>query len=196
MKFKNYLKSLLTLKPIFILIVVFSATQQSCSDPKTIEDTAVTRNTSEEKNTAMQIAEPKKPLSEDFKTYWYAGNAEITSFNLQQVRYGETRDGTAVMIYVTEPFLNKKQVKADAHHDDNVPVLKLNATKNYLTGIYPYAIMTSSFYPVHDNDHALKLSFSSQEWCGQVYAQLNNRANFEIMSHSYFESEADQNVSR
>ncbi|MBT8254131.1 MAG: septum formation inhibitor Maf, partial [Bacteroidia bacterium] len=31
-----------------------------------------------------------------------------------------------------------------------------------------------------------------QEWCGNVYAQINNREDYEVMSHSYFESEADQ----
>ena len=144
------------------------------------------------KETTVEI--PKKALSEAFKKYWYAGQAEITSYKLQQARYGEQRDGKAVLIYVTEPFLNGKQVKAEGSHPDNIPVLKLNSTKNYLTGIYPYSIMSSSFYPVYDNQHAVKLSFSSQEWCGQVYAQLNNREKFDVMSHSYFESEADQNL--
>ena len=137
---------------------------------------------------------PKETLSQAFKDYWYAGEAEITSYKLQQARYGETRDGEAVLIYVTEPFLPEVQVKADTSHPDNVPVLKLNATKNFLTGIYPYSIMTSTFYPVHNNQHAIKVAFSSQEWCGQMYAQLNNRENFEVMSHSYFEGEADQNL--
>ena len=136
---------------------------------------------------------PKKALTDTFKEYWYAGEAEITSYKLQQARYGETRDGHAVLIYVTEPFLPTKQVKADENHPDNVSVLKLNSTKNYLTGIYPYSIMSSSFYPVYDNQHAIKVSFSAQEWCGHVYAQVNNREKFEIMSHSYFENEADQN---
>lgn len=135
---------------------------------------------------------PKKQLSQEFKDYWYNGTAEITSYKLEQARYGEMREGTAVMIYVTEPFLPDAQVKADNNNKSNIPVLKLNSTKNYITGIYPYSIMTSSFYPVHDNQHALKLSFSSQEWCGHVYAQLNNKDDFEIMSHSYFESEGDQ----
>lgn len=138
---------------------------------------------------------PKKELSTSFKKYWYAGKAEITSYTLQQARYGELRDGNAVLIYVTEPFLADKQVKADTENTDNIPVLKLNKTKNYLTGIYPYSIMTSNFYPVYDNNHALKISFSAQEWCGQVYAQLNNKEKFEISSHSYFESEADQKIS-
>ncbi|MDP5061004.1 MAG: septum formation inhibitor Maf [Maribacter sp.] len=149
------------------------------------------------KTLAMTTAEvdtelPKKQLSEEFKKYWYNGTAEITSYNLEQARYGELREGSAVMIYVTEPFLPGAQVKADNSDKNNIPVLKLNSTKNYLTGIYPYSIMTSSFYPVQDNQHALKLSFSSQEWCGHVYAQLNNKDDFEIMSHSYFESEGDQ----
>lgn len=142
-------------------------------------------------NAEIAPAADKKPISEEFKKYWYAGEAEITSYKLEQARYGELREGSAVLIYVTEPFHNQKQVKADGNNPDNIPVLKLNSTKKYLTGIYPYSIMSSSFYPVHDNGHAIKVSFSSQEWCGQVYAQLNNRDAFEIMSHSYFESEAD-----
>ncbi|WP_421807434.1 septum formation inhibitor Maf [Flagellimonas sp.] len=136
---------------------------------------------------------PKRPISDNFKDYWYAGEAEITSYQLKQARYGELRDGNAVMIYVTEPFLAKEQVKANNSNPDNVSVLKLNATKNFLTGIYPYSIMSSTFYPVYDNQHALKTSLSVQEWCGHVYSQLNNREMFEFMSHSYFEGEADQN---
>ncbi len=136
----------------------------------------------------------KRILSEEFKKYWYAGDAEITSYKLVQARYGEYRDGTAMLIYVTEPFLKKEQVKADEHQADNIPVLKLNSTKNFLTGIYPYSIMTSSFYPVRDQGHALKVTFSMQEWCGHVYGQLNNRDKFEIEAHSYFESEGDQKL--
>ena len=76
-------------------------------------------------------------LAEEFKKYWYNGTAEITSYKLEQARYGEIREGSAVMIYVTEPFLPEQQVKADNSHKTNIPVLKLNSTKNYITGIYP-----------------------------------------------------------
>lgn len=145
-------------------------------------------------NTKTVVEKPKKKLSQEFKEYWYSGQAEITSYALEQPRYGQMREGHAVLVFVTEPFLADKQVKADARKSDNIPVLKLNSTKKYLTGVYPYSIMSSSFYPVHDNAHALKVTFSAQEWCGQVYAQLNNRDQFEVMSHSYFESEADQNL--
>ncbi|SEK31233.1 hypothetical protein SAMN04487910_0224 [Aquimarina amphilecti] len=139
------------------------------------------------------VLTPAKELSEDFKKYWYAGNAEITSYKLEQARYGEMREGKAVLVYVTEDFLVNEQVKADYQNPDNIPILKLNATKKFNTGIYPYSIMQSIFYPVANNQHALKVSSSMQEWCGHVYAQLNNREKYELMSHSYFQGEADQN---
>jgi len=170
---------------VFALLISFT---ESCKQKASEEKVELAMNT--------EITPPvvEKPISEEFKKYWYAGEAEITSYTLEQARYGEIRKGNAVLIYVTEPFHNQKQVKADGNNPDNIPVLKLNSTKNYLTGIYPYSIMNSSFYPVHDNSHAIKVSFSSQEWCGHVYAQLNNREKFEIMSHSYFESEADTEI--
>jgi len=181
---KTWIKLEVSVLLLFAALSVFESCKEQAAESKM--DMAL----NEEKIVEM----PKKALTEAFKKYWYAGDAEITSYKLQQARYGEVRDGKAVLIYVTEPFRNEKQVKADDSHADNIPVLKLNSTKNYLTGIYPYSIMNSSFYPVHDNQHAIKLSFSSQEWCGQVYAQVNNREKFDVMSHSYFESEADQNL--
>jgi len=172
---------------LLVLAFTFVLTQ-SCNREKN-------KNTNEVALRTEAPAElPKKPISDEFKKYWYAGTAEISSYKLLQARYGEIREGNAVLIYVTEPFHNKKQVKADQNNANNIPVLKLNSTKNYLTGIYPYSIMSSSFYPVDDNQHALKVSFSAQEWCGQVYAQINNRDVFEIKSHSYFESEGDQSI--
>jgi len=179
---KNFpLKS--TFYSIFGIILMFT----SCK-----EKTSSSGDTSIKGRIEKESIAPQKKLSQDFKDYWYNGTAEITSYSLEQARYGELREGIAVLIYVTEPFLPDLQVKADKSDSDNIPVLKLNATKNYITGIYPYSIMTSSFFPVYNNQHSLKLSFSSQEWCGQVYAQLNNKEDFEIMSHSYFGSEADQ----
>ena len=139
-----------------------------------------------------EVTKPSEKLTEAFKSYWYGGEAEITSYKLEQARYGEIREGNAVLVFVTEDFLPKEQVKADNYSKENTPVLKLNATKNFNTGIYPYSIMQSTFYPVSNNRHALKISASVQEWCGHVYSQLNNRDTFEIKSHSYFQSEADQ----
>ena len=182
------MKNSLTFRGALLLVVLALITTQSCKQ-KQVENSPIIAMTDE-----VEKAPSKKTVTEEFKKYWYSGEAEISSYSLNQARYGEMRRGNAVLIYVTEPFHAIKQVKADQNNSDNIPVLKLNSTKNYLTGIYPYSIMSSSFYPVHDSQHALKVSFSSQEWCGQVYAQLNNKDLFEIKSHSYFESEGDEHL--
>lgn len=174
-----------------ILLVLCFLMLPSCKDQQVAKDQALG---TEPMSESADDLPSKTPFlqSQDFKEYWYTGEAEITSYQLEQVRYGELRDGKAVLVFVTEDFLPKQQVKADNYGKDNSPILKLNATKNFNTGIYPYTIMQSTFYPVSNTKHALKLSCSIQEWCGHVYTQLNNRAQFEVMSHSYFENEADQ----
>jgi hypothetical protein len=140
-------------------------------------------------------------LSENFGDYWYQGQAELTSYDLQQVRYGEKRDGHAVLIYVTEDFSKSKQVKLDnpeAAGDDSEKVMKLNFTKKFDTGIYPYSIMTSVFSPVYPETdlHARKITTSVQEWCGHVFMQLNNEgAKYQVDTRSYFESEGDEDTS-
>ncbi|WP_010136103.1 hypothetical protein [Ochrovirga pacifica] len=129
-----------------------------------------------------------------FKTYWYAGKAEITSYNLEQARYGEIRNGHAVMIFVTEPFSKKHNTKADKNHSENTTVLKLNTTKKFNTGIYPYSIMTSTFVPVKNPKASLKISSSSQEWCGHEYIELTNKNNAYILHNfSYFQGESFTN---
>ena len=182
-----------SIKSITVFVSVLSAlvTVASCKDE---QQTVVKSPEVAEAIIATEIIKPSTPISKEFKAYWYAGEAEISSYKLEQARYGQMRDGNAVLVFVTEDFHPELQVKADNYSQDNVPVLKLNATKNFNTGIYPYSIMQSTFYPVSNNTHAVKISASIQEWCGQVYAQLNNRENFEIVSHSYFQSEADQNL--
>jgi hypothetical protein len=135
-----------------------------------------------------------------FKNYWYAGKAEISTFRLEQSRYGEVREGKAVLIFVTEDFSRQKQVKLDEPEksaNDKVTVLKLNFTKNFVTGIYPYSLMLSVFTPIERESfpHTLKTTMTSQEWCGQVFTQLNlDNKKYRIQSNSYFEKEGDQST--
>ena len=137
--------------------------------------------------------------SEKFHDYWQAGKAEISSYALNQSRYGENRKGEAVMIFVTEDLSKKLQVKLDdPDKRSKINVLKLNLTKKFITGIYPYSLMLSVFTPtdLEKEPATLKASMSSQEWCGQVYTQMNLRGTrYAVRSHSYFEQEADQQFS-
>jgi hypothetical protein len=149
----------------------------------------------EQQQEPKQIKDYKNlELSEDFKAYWFDGTAELSSYRLTQMRYGEPRNGNAVLIFVKEPFLKSEQVKANRPSEASVDVLKLNYTKNFNTGIYPYSIMQSVFSPLTAQPHAIKVATSTQEWCGQTYMQLNNKGDFEIESHSYFEGEDDQKL--
>jgi len=125
------------------------------------------------------------------KAYWYAGDAEITSYALSQARYGEMHEGKAVLIFVTEPFSTKSWTKADYPKSKDSPALKLNFTKEFNTGIYPYSLMTSTFYPVDGSSNSLKISSSSQEWCGHTFRELKNKAKFEVRFDSYFEGESN-----
>ncbi|SDS15844.1 hypothetical protein SAMN04515667_1541 [Formosa sp. Hel1_31_208] len=183
--------ALKTIGTVFMLCVFGIFT--SCNEKANAENLVLNSETMTE--TVINFSnKPPFEQSEEFISYWYAGEAEISSYQLEQVRYGEIHDGSAVLVYVTEDFLPEKQVKADNFNTSNISVLKLNATKKFNTGIYPYSIMQSTFYPVSNTKHAIKVSCSVQEWCGHAYTQLNNKDQFEIKTHSYFEREADQNV--
>ena len=132
---------------------------------------------------------------QEFREYWYSQGAEISRFKLKQSRYGEIHEGDAVLVFVTEKLNPTIQVKADQPGRENIPVLKLNAVRKFFTGIYPYSIMTSTFAPIDTDQYPLplKITSSTQEWCGQVYTQMNLRdGEYQIRRHSYFEEEGDQ----
>lgn len=134
-----------------------------------------------------------------FWQHWGDGNAELSSYDLVYPRYGHLRNGTAVTIFVTEDFSDTLRVKADPgnHPATHVyPVMKLNLIEDFATGIYDYNLLTSVFVKADNSvlgGLPVKTSFSSQEWCGQVYAQqLFDMRDIQMTSHSYFDGEADQ----
>ncbi|WP_306643718.1 hypothetical protein [Sanyastnella coralliicola] len=144
--------------------------------------------------TAASEGPKKTVISQEFTYYWYQGKAELSSYKLTQARYGELREGEAMLIFVTEPFDNDKQVKSDMQDDNDLSVLKLNQTRKFMTGVYPYSIMTSSFTEIDTKspESPVKVTNSSQEWCGHTWNQLNSQGNgYEFQLYSYFESEGD-----
>jgi hypothetical protein len=133
---------------------------------------------------------------EDFWAHWGDGKAELNGYRLTQPRYGALRKGTAVYVFVTEDFSDSLRVKADPgkHPPSDVyPVMKLNAVRDFQTGIYDYNVMTSVFLRVAPGWPVAKVSFSSQEWCGNVYHQILPRGDrIAETLHSYFDGEADR----
>lgn len=135
-------------------------------------------------------------LSEEFEKFWYAGKAELNKFELEQARYGKKRKGEAVMVFVTEDFLTDKQVKYEKGDKSKATsILKLNFLKRFATGMYDYSMMSSVFTPVHLKRYprTLKVSTSSQDWCGHAYFQLNFRdTKYQLTGHSYFQDEVHE----
>jgi hypothetical protein len=131
--------------------------------------------------------------------YWFEGKAEINHYTLSQNRYRDLHPGEAVLVFVTEPFLTDKQVKNDQGQKNNsTTVLKLNNIQRFTTGIYDYSVMTSVFTPeeLKRFPHSLKVTSSSQDWCGQTFMQINqDKENYKVEMRSYFENEGDQNLS-
>lgn len=142
----------------------------------------------------------KQAQMSPFSDFWDQGKAEITTYTLKQARYGEIHEGISNTIFVTEPFSKSKQVKLDnpgGNPSDNIPVMKLNFTRKFYTGVYPYSTMLSVFTPqnLKKNPHSLKAVFGAQEWCGQTYSQVNlGKGGFEMEQFSYFESEGDKAI--
>lgn len=146
-------------------------------------------------------ASPALAFGDDFWKRWGDGKGELSGYDLTFPRYGELRKGTAVTVFVTETFSNSLRVKADpGRHpkSDEFPVMKMNLVEDFSTGIYDYNLLTSAFValsPVNGRPagSATKIAFSSQEWCGGVWGQLLfDSGSARLVSHSYFDGEADQ----
>jgi hypothetical protein len=148
------------------------------------------------------IAESAVPLpraaaarSRDFNDYWYQGLAEVNRYELRQSRYGDLHDGEAVLIFVTEDFHRTDHVKVEnGDGEDAVSILKLNATRRFYTGVYPYTIMSSIFTPVQPGPaSSLKVTTSIQEWCGHTYTQLDLTGDrYQSELRSYLRAESDR----
>lgn len=129
--------------------------------------------------------------------YWYEGKAEINTYDLTQVRYGEVHPGQVNLIFVSEDFLTDEQVKNDNYTNPNsTPIIKTNMIRRFVTGTYDYSIMSSVFTPTKTDEqpHTLKVTTSLQDWCGQTFTQLNYQGDgsWRAQLRSYFEAEGDQ----
>lgn len=175
----------------FLLSIPYSLMIQSCG--KTGMKASTVRPPSD------TVERKSIPPSKEFSDYWYSGKAELNKYELTQARYGELRQGYAVSIFVTEDFLLDKQIKleSDPAGRKYTSVLKLNLQKNFLTGIYPYTLMSSAFMPIDYGlyPNMIKTSSTVTEWCGQVFSQMNLiDTGYSLQEYSYFEREGDSKV--
>lgn len=178
-----------------VLSLILAATSTSACNPERNTSHTLTSSTPAASSLKLPTPESFSKQYASFDGYWYRGFAELTRYALRQARYGEQHEGEAVLIFVTEDFLRGPQVKRERGDSSAaLSVLKLNAYRRFYTGIYPYTLMTSSFTPAARRDsRTLKVSSSMQEWCGNVYTQINRRKDgLHVTLHSYFQDDGDQ----
>ncbi len=120
---------------------------------------------------------PRGGASEAFWAHWGDGRAELSGYRATVTRYGAPREAELSLVYVTEPHDRRTWIKDDrAEGANRVEVLKLLRSEHFLTGIYPYSVMTGVFAPVEDwgveRFHPVRLNLDVQEWCGSVAERL------------------------
>ena len=120
---------------------------------------------------------------------WDDGKAELSRYAAEELVEGEKRSFEAWSIVVAEHFDPKQMVKKDGFDLAFVPVLKCNWFLRIPTGVYAYQQMASLFLRRSDL-LVQKAAFSSQEWCGQTFAEWR-RDQPGFITRSYWDGEAD-----
>ncbi len=140
---------------------------------------------------------PRAGASDAFWEAWGDGRAELSGYRMTVTRYGAPRPAELALIYVTEPHDRRSWIKDDGAEGRNrVEVLKLNQNVEFMTGIYPYSVMTSIFAPVEpwfdEPFTPVRVTHAVQEWCG-AYSHLVWPApgRFRSLRLSYFEHEGE-----
>jgi hypothetical protein len=132
--------------------------------------------------------------------YWLDGKAEVTRYDLQQALRGELRRGDAVLVFETRDFLPDEGVETDSPDRQKMgalPVLKLNFTKEFETGVNPYSIMTWAYTPLQSAAHprALASGTAIQDWSGPTWVQLDLRDDtYKATGRSQIDAEANHAV--
>lgn len=129
---------------------------------------------------------------------WDDGLAEVARYDSKTLIYGRLWDHEKVLIVVKEDFTEEYYTKADAPYKNKklIPVIKLNIFTRIQTMVYPYQYLTSVFVKKNDVFYPLKMTVSSQEWCGNTFKEwINWKKPARIVYHSYFDNQGDGSVS-
>jgi hypothetical protein len=125
---------------------------------------------------------------------WNDGLAEVAHYAAKRMQYGKARMFEAVLITVSEDFNRAHFAKAEPPYQKKnlLPVLKLNIVLQYDTENYPYSFLSSVFVDRQDPTAIVKLTNSSQEWCGNTFKELKTwGGGVWLIYHSYWDEEGD-----
>ncbi len=147
--------------------------------------------------TADREAQPLRDLLDPnwaTNELWNDGQAEVATYNASRIVYGNPRPHTAHLITVYEDFNTDFYVKADWPYGDKpiLPVLKLNYVAEIPTPNYPYRFMVSAFADRADISNLVRMTVSSQEWCGMTFKDFQLWKDRPVqVYHSYWDGQGN-----
>jgi hypothetical protein len=125
---------------------------------------------------------------------WRDGQAEVAHYEATRTVYGKPRSFPAVLITVLEDLDTATYTKADPPYLGKglLPVLKLHAFSRIETDNYPYHHATTVFVSLRQPTRLVKLTQSSQEWCGSTFKLLDAWSPGPALHfHSYWANQGD-----
>ncbi|MBT9395157.1 hypothetical protein KLP40_18460 [Hymenobacter sp. NST-14] len=122
---------------------------------------------------------------------WEDGLAEVATYDAERVVYGEVRRFEYTLITVKEEFNQQFNTKTDDYQrKDLFPVMKVNQFCSIPTENYPYHFLTSVFFRRDQPVQLLKLTTSSQEWCGNTFKAITDDGlQYQQTYNSYWDGE-------
>lgn len=127
------------------------------------------------------------------QSIWDDGKAEVAIYDASRVIYGKARPHEEIRIIVAEPMDKEAWVKADPPYEGRniLNVLKYNIVARVPTKNYDYQFMASLFLDRGQPARVVKGTYSSQEWCGQTFKDLQlYKSPPRFTANSYWDGQA------
>jgi len=130
---------------------------------------------------------------------WEDGLSEMCYYNAACTIYGRTRRFTRVHMFNRQFMDRTTHIKASGDSTDVVPAFKFVIAEQIPTENYNYRFLTTGFLE-RPSLGPIKLSASSQEWCGHTFKELlwsrdphvaPKAWSMELQSFSYMPGEGD-----
>lgn len=140
-----------------------------------------------------------RKLPEWFAGYWSTSLTEVSTYELQQARFGNVYEGEAYLSFSQVVYSRARQIAAvniDTLNKDQMKTLQLVGSRSYKCGNQWHALSQMVVMPqiFRDGPYALKIAASVNDLNGISYAQLNLDANkYLLQVRNPDNREGDQN---
>ena len=129
-------------------------------------------------------------------TIWDEGLSEMSYYDATDTVYGSQRHYTRVHLFNRQWMDPVTGVKTEPTSPGAVPAFKFLMAEQIPTENYNYRYLATLFLRLSDLT-PLKMTSSSQEWCGQTFKHLRwTEDRLDVQSFSYFPDEGDRTYQR